>query len=32
LFVPSTLGWGTLSVTIPTTLPAYSMFMQVEPT
>jgi Flp pilus assembly protein TadG len=31
LFVPTTLGWGTLSVTIPSTLPAYEIFMQVEP-
>ena len=31
LFVPSTLGWGTLSVTIPTTLPTYDVVMQVEP-
>ncbi len=31
LFLPSSLGWGTLTVAIPTTLPAYTIFMQVEP-
>lgn len=31
LFLPSTLGWGTLTVAIPSTLPAYTIYMQVEP-
>jgi len=31
LSVPSSLGWGTLTVAIPTTLPDYEVFMQVEP-
>ena len=31
LFLPSSLGWGTLTVAIPTTLPAYTIYMQVEP-
>ncbi len=31
IFVPTSLGWGTLTVAIPTTLPAYTIFMQVEP-
>lgn len=32
LFLPSTLGWGSWAIRIPTTLPTYSIFMQVEPT
>jgi Flp pilus assembly protein TadG len=31
LFLPSTLGWGTWTIRIPTTLPTYTIFMQVEP-
>ena len=31
LFLPSSLGWGTMTVAIPTTLPAYTIYMQVEP-
>lgn len=31
LFLPSSLGWGPLTVAIPTTLPTYTIFMQVEP-
>ena len=31
LFLPSTFGFGSIVVTIPTTLPTYTIFMQVEP-
>lgn len=31
LFLPSSLGWGSLTVAIPTTLPPYTIYMQVEP-
>ena len=32
LILPATFGWGTWAISIPTTLPSYSIFMQVEPT
>jgi Flp pilus assembly protein TadG len=31
LFLPTSFGWGTWAVTIPTTLPHYRIYMQVEP-
>ena len=31
LFLPSSFGWGSLVVAIPQTLPAYTIYMQVEP-
>jgi hypothetical protein len=31
LFLPSSLGWGSMVVAIPTTLPTYTIFMHVEP-
>lgn len=31
LFLPSSFGWGTWRIAIPTTLPAYTIYMQVEP-
>ncbi|MFN8523137.1 MAG: TadE/TadG family type IV pilus assembly protein [Chloroflexota bacterium] len=31
LFLGSTFGWGPWTFTVPSTLPAYSMYMQVEP-
>jgi hypothetical protein len=31
LFLPTTLGWGSWIVTIPQTLPTYTIYMQVEP-
>lgn len=32
LFLPSSFGFGSIVVTIPATLPSYTIFMQVEPT
>jgi Flp pilus assembly protein TadG len=31
LFLPTSFGWGSMSVAIPTTLPTYTINMQVEP-
>jgi hypothetical protein len=31
LFLPTTLGWGSWTIPIPQTLPAYTIYMQVEP-
>jgi hypothetical protein len=31
LFLPTTLGWGSWTITIPQTLPTYTIYMQVEP-
>ena len=31
LFLPSTLGWGSWAISIPTLLPSYTITMQVEP-
>jgi hypothetical protein len=31
VFLPSSFGFGSIVVAIPTTLPTYSIFMQVEP-
>jgi Flp pilus assembly protein TadG len=31
LFLPTTLGWGSWSISIPATLPSYTITMQVEP-
>jgi hypothetical protein len=31
LFLPATFGWGSWVVTLPTTLPSYTIYMQVEP-
>jgi Flp pilus assembly protein TadG len=31
LFLPASFGFGSIVVAIPTTLPSYSIFMQVEP-
>lgn len=32
LFLPTSFGYGSMVVTMPTTLPSYSIVMQVEPT
>jgi len=31
LFLPSTVGWGSWRMSIPQTLPSYTIYMQVEP-
>ena len=31
LFLPSSFGWGTMTVAIPTLVPTYTIYMQVEP-
>lgn len=31
LFLPTSFGYGSMVITVPTTLPTYTIFMQVEP-